>query len=598
MDIATLENAYRNGSLTPCVEVARIYDQIAQAGERPVWITLVPREENLARARALESDPTAQALPLYGIPFAVKDNFDVEGLPTTAACPSFSRPAFSTATVIQKLLDAGAILIGKTNMDQFATGLVGTRTPYGVCSSVFNAEHIAGGSSSGSAVAAASGLVSFSLGSDTAGSGRVPAAFNNLVGLKPTRSWLSTNGLLPACRTLDCVSIFTETCADAAKVFAIARGDDKADPYSRTPSWGQGASPWSASGEFRFGVPANPEFFGDDKAAALYQAVVEKLAELGGVAVAFDYEPFCKAASLLYKGPWVAERLAAIGAFLQNDPDNVDPTVGAIIRGGEKYSAVDTFEAAYELEALRRATEVVWQKADFLLLPTTPTQYTIAQVRANPIELNSNLGYYTNFVNLMDLASVAIPAGMKPNGLPFGVSLIGKAFTDDGLLRVADRLHRALAHTLGGSMRQLAATAPIDANAIPPGCVLMAVVGAHLTGQPLNWQLTERNARLLSSTRTHGDYRFYALANTTPPKPGLVYTPGFGGSGIEVEVWAMPENTVGSFLQAIPPPLTIGTILLSDGSQVKGFLCEPAGLQGAQEITEFGGWRRYLAHKG
>jgi allophanate hydrolase len=598
MDIAALENAYRDGSLTPCAVVARIYDEVARTGERPVWITLVPRETNLARARELESDAKARSLPLYGIPFAVKDNFDVEGLPTTAACPSFSRLTPRTATVVQKLLDAGAILIGKTNMDQFATGLVGTRTPYGVCSSVFNPGYIAGGSSSGSAVAVASDLVSFALGSDTAGSGRVPAAFNNLVGLKPTRGWLSTSGLLPACRTVDCVSIFAETCTDAARVFAATRGNDESDPYSRVPEWGQNASPWSAASSFRFGVPETPEFFGDDASAALYQSAVAKLSELGGVAVAFDYEPFREAAALLYKGPWIAERLAAVGAFLADDPEGVDPTVGAIIRGGEKYSARDAFEAAYRLEALRRETNAVWEKADFLLLPTTPTHYTIAQVQASPIELNSNLGYYTNFVNLMDLAAVAIPAEFKTNGLPFGVSLIGRAFTDDGLLRVADRLHRALGRTLGGSRRELRAAPALDTKAAPSGCVLMAVVGAHLAGQPLNWQLTDRKARLVASTRTHGDYRLYALANTTPPKPGLVYAPGFDGKGIEVEVWAMPEQTVGSFLQAIPPPLTLGTIRLSDGSQVKGFLCEPAGIKDAREITELGGWRGYLAQKG
>ncbi|MGA7108058.1 MAG: allophanate hydrolase [Terracidiphilus sp.] len=598
MDIATLANAYQDESLSPRVAVARIYDEIAEAGERPAWITLVPRENNLSRAKALETDPKTRALPLFGIPFAVKDNFDVEGLPTTAACSAYGRIPTHTATVVQKLLDAGAILIGKTNMDQFATGLVGTRTPYGICSSVFNADYISGGSSSGSAVAVARGWVSFALGSDTAGSGRVPAAFNQLVGLKPTRGWLSTDGLLPACRTLDCVSIFAETCADAAKVFALARGFDAADPYSRAPAPGNDASPWSATKEFRFGVPQKLEFFGDQAAAALYAAAVDNLTMLGGVPVSFDYEPFRKAAALLYKGPWVAERLAAIDAFLAGDPEGVDPIVGSIIRGGAKYSAVQAFEAAYALEALRRETETVWEKLDFLLLPTAPTHYTIAQVLSDPIELNSNLGYYTNFVNLMDLAAVAVPAGVKANDLPFGVSLIGRAFTDDGLLRVANRLHRALATTLGGSTRQLAATPAFASAAAPPGCVLMAVVGAHLTGQPLNWQLTERKARLVASTRTHGDYRFYALANTMPPKPGLVYTPGFGGTGIEVEVWAMPEHTVGSFLNAIPPPLTLGTIRLADGSQVKGFLCEPAGIEGSREITQLGGWRRFLTQKG
>lgn len=595
MDITSLENAYCNGTLTPSAFVAGVYDQIARMGERPIWISLVPREQNLARAQALESDPAARKLPLYGIPFAVKDNFDLAGMVTTAACPAFARTAAETATVVQRLLDGGAILIGKTNMDQFATGLVGTRTPYGACSSVFNSEYISGGSSSGSAVAVASGLVSFSLGTDTAGSGRVPAAFNQLVGLKPTRGWLSTQGLLPACRSLDCVSIFAATCSDASKVFAVARGFDAADPYSRTPAPGETAAPWSTTPGFRFGAPTTLEFFGDEDAANSYHAAIEVLIALGGVRIEFDYEPFRKAANLLYKGPWVAERLAAIKDFLAGDPETVDPTVGAIIRGGAKYTAVETFEAAYALAALRRECESVLDNVDFLLLPTAPTHYTIEQIKAAPAELNTNLGYYTNFVNLLDLAAVAIPGGIKPNGLPFGVSLIGRAFSDDGLLLAADKLHRKLATTIGASASQLAATPPLAVPAAPPGCILMTVVGAHLSGQPLNWQLTERKARLVARTRTHGDYRFYALANTTPPKPGLVYAPGFAGQGIEVEVWAMPEDTVGSFLNMIPPPLSLGTIRLADGSMAKGFLCEPSGVEGAREITHLGSWRNFVA---
>jgi allophanate hydrolase len=361
------------------------------------------------------------------------------------------------------------------------------------------------------------------------------------------------------------------------------------------PRPGQEAAPWCSTPEFRFGVPSQLEFFGDEASEAQYRAALAPLAELGGVPVEFDYEPFAKSASLLYKGPWVAERLAAIRDFLATDPETVDPTVGAIIRGAHKYSAIEAFEAAYALEALRRETETVWKQADFLLLPTSPTHYTIDQVQADPITLNANLGTYTNFVNLLDLSAVAIPAGFKSNGLPFGVSLIGRAFTDDGLLRIADRLHRRLSQTLGASSRQLAPAPALPQLAAPPGCVLMAVVGAHLVGQPLNWQLTQRKARLVSTTRTHGDYRLYALANTTPPKPGLVFAPGFAGQGIELEVWAMREDTVGSFLNGIPPPLALGTIRLADSSQVKGFLCEPAGIEGALEITHLGGWRNYLA---
>jgi allophanate hydrolase len=599
MDIAALEGAYHDGATTPAAVIAGIYDEIARCGERPVWISLVDRDDNLRRAQTLEADPASRALPLYGIPFAVKDNFDVVGMQTTAACPAFSRTAAETATVVRRLLAAGAILIGKTNMDQFATGLVGTRTPYGVCSSVFDSRYISGGSSSGSAVAVANGSVSFSLGSDTAGSGRVPAAFNQLVGLKPTRGWLSTMGLLPACRTLDCVSVFAETCVDAARVFAVARGFDSADSYSRTPGSGQGSAPWSGSPTFRFGVPTlnSLEFFGDRDAAECYREAVAKLTELGGTAVEFDYRPFLKAANLLYKGPWVAERLAALRSFFAANPETVDPTVDAIIRGAERFSAADLFDAAYTLQALQNECNAVWEKLDFLLLPTAPTQYSIDQVKAAPVELNSNLGYYTNFVNLLDLAAIAIPAGFKTNGLPFGVSLIGKAFTDEGLLQIADRLHRRLAVKLGGSNRLLSTTPRIAKSDAPPGCIPIAVVGAHLAGQPLNWQLTQRKARLLLQTRTDGDYRLYALSNTSPPKPGLVYTPGLNGTGIEVEVWAMPEETVGGFLNAIPPPLVLGTVRLADGSAVKGFLCEPAGIEGACEITPFGGWRRFVAQK-
>jgi allophanate hydrolase len=599
VDLTALQNAYRAGTLTPTALVERIYSDIEQQGERPVWITLVPREQNLRRAAELEASASAGALPLYGFPFAVKDNFDVEGLPTTAACPAFAHETVETATAVKRLLDAGAILIGKTNMDQFATGLVGTRSPYGICSSIFNPEYISGGSSSGSAVAVARGLVSFSLGSDTAGSGRVPAAFNQLVGLKPTRGWISTHGLLPACRTLDCVSIFAETCADAARVFQVVRGFDAADAYSRVPEPGQGAAPWSvahAASAFRFGVPTaeTMQWFGDDAAPAKFDSAVDALAALGGEPVRFDYEPFRKVASLLYSGPWVAERLAALKDFVQEHPSEMDPTGGGIIAGASRYSAVEAFEAFYALESLRRETASVLDQVDFLLLPTVPTHYTVAEVDQAPVELNSNLGFYTNFVNLLDLAAIALPAGFKPNGLPFGISLIGNAFADDGLMQIADRLHRSLAITLGGSERKLADAPAIAASSPPHGCILMAVVGAHLTGQPLNWQMTQRKARLVRATRTHGDYRLYAVPNTTPPKPGLVYEPGFGGQGIEVEVWAMPEDTLGSFLNAIPPPLSLGTLRLADGSTVKGFLCEPSGIAGAQEITHLGGWRKYI----
>lgn len=595
MDISTLLAQYREGSWSPEQEIAGIYERIRTAGERPVWITIVPEKQNLARASELGRADPERRLPLHGIPFAVKDNLDVAGLTTTAGCPAFAYTPEATAFVVQRLLDAGAILIGKTNMDQFATGLVGTRTPYGICSSVFHSAYVSGGSSSGSAVAVAQGLLSFALGTDTAGSGRVPAAFNQLVGLKPTRGLLSTSGLVPACRSLDCVSIFAETCADAEVVFRAVAAFDPGDPWSRATQPGADAAPWSASA-FRFGVPAaaQREFFGDDSAAEMYERTIHALEQLGGEAIEIDYTPLRDAAQLLYGGPWVAERRAAIGDFAERHGDRMDSTVRGIIAGADRHSAVDAFRAEYQVQELRREAEAIFDAIDLLLLPTAPTQYTIREVADSPVQLNTNLGYYTNFVNLLDLAAVAVPAGFKANGLPFGVSLIGPAFSDRALLAVADRLHRARAATLGGGERKLSATPPLLPCPMPPGCVLIAVVGAHLTGQPLNWQMTARRARLVRSTKTDVAYRLYALAHSTPAKPGLVWSPGYDGPGIDVEVWAMPEDTVGSFLAGIPAPLGLGSVRLQDGSQVKGFICESAGVADATEITHLGGWRQYL----
>lgn len=595
MDITSIHKAYGSGKASPEAIVNEIYDRIDSEGLHPVWITLVPREQALRRAKELQSAERAK-LPLYGIPFAVKDNIDVAGIPTTAACPEYSYIPEQSATVVTRLEAAGAILIGKTNMDQFATGLVGTRTPYGICSSVFDKTYISGGSSAGSAVAVASGLVSFSLGTDTAGSGRVPASFNNLIGLKPTRGVLSAHGVVPACRTLDCVSIFAETASDAALALSAARGLDESDPYSRVPSIGAEASPWILSSTFRFGVPARTalEFYGDLYNPALYEAAVERLVALGGQPVEFDLKPFLDTAQLLYKGPWVAERYAAIAPFIEKHAEAMDPTVAKIITGATNYSAVDTFNAAYRLEGLRRHTKGVWDAIDVMVLPTAPRTYTIKEIEEAPIERNSHLGQYTNFVNLLDLSAVAVPVGFRPDGLPFGVSLIGQAFKDSALLTLADRLHRSLVTTLGGSARKLAETPALVSTTTSPGCILMAVVGAHLTGQPLNWQLTERKGRLIRTCRTHPDYKFYALKGTIPPKPGLVRVPDFEGPGIEVEIWALPADTVGSFVDGVPPPLSIGTLRLEDGTLVKGFLVEPAAIEDAVEITHLGGWRKYL----
>ena len=596
LDLTALRNAYDGGE-TPVSMLGRVCARLEETGLNPVWISRVPREAVLARAAEVMREGRA-ALPLYGVPFAVKDNMDAAGMETTAGCPAFASAAAETAEVVRRLEAAGAILVGKTNMDQFATGLVGTRSPYGACASVFHAEYISGGSSSGSAVAVASGLVSFALGTDTAGSGRVPAAFNNLVGLKPTRGTLSTRGVVPACRTLDCVSVFALTAFDAAAVFQVARGFDPADPYSRRSAGEDGPAPW-LGGPFRFAVPRREqrEFFGDGEAEALYEASVRALESLGGTAAEFDWTPFQEAAALLYSGPWVAERLAAIEGFFAAHAEEMDPAVRRIIGGAASFSAADAYNAQYRLEDLRRRTEAVWREADVLLLPTTGTTYTLAAVAADPIALNTNLGFYTNFVNLLDLAAVALPAGFRPSGLPFGVSLIGPAGTDTALLTLADALHRCSGETLGGLPRLLTDTPPLLPPFVPPGCVLVAVVGAHLTGQPLNTQLTERGARLARATTTAKGYRLYALADTAPPKPGLVRSPGFDGPGIDVEVWAMPVQNFGSFVAQIPAPLGIGSVTLADGSAVSGFVCEPFAVEAAAEITSYGGWRAYLAAK-
>ncbi|MBH8564979.1 allophanate hydrolase [Nostoc sp. CENA67] len=446
LDIASLLKAYRTSKLQPKDVIEEVYRRIAARGNDAVWIHLIPQAEALAQAEVLASR-NVDELPLYGIPFAVKDNIDVAKIPTTAACPGYSYIPETTATVVDRLLQAGAILIGKTNLDQFATGLVGMRSPYGACSSVFHEDYISGGSSSGSAVAVAAGLVSFSLGTDTAGSGRVPAAFNNIVGLKPTRGVLSTSGVVPACRSLDCVSIFTLNCQDAATVWQVAKGFDTSDCYSRQVPPQTAAIPSS----FFFGVPKADQlqFFGDAAAAELYEQGLKRLEAIGGNLVEIDFQPFHQAANLLYSGVWVAERLAAIQSFFETQADAIHPVVRQIISNGVRYTAVDTFKSFYALEALKQEATQQWQKVNILALPTTGTIYTKAEVKADPIALNTNLGYYTNFVNLMDLCAIALPSGFRANGLPFGITLIGQAFQDAALCELGDRYDHYIETTYG-----------------------------------------------------------------------------------------------------------------------------------------------------
>jgi allophanate hydrolase len=567
-----------------------VLERIAADVDRNVWIHLLPREDLLARAAALDAR-NPEELPLYGVPFAIKDNIDLAGVPTTAGCPAYAYTPERSAPVVERLLAAGAIPIGKTNLDQFATGLVGVRSPHGAARNGFDPEFIAGGSSAGSAVAVARGQVSFSLGTDTAGSGRVPAAFNNLVGIKPTRGLLSTSGVVPACRSLDCVSIFSLNAADAAAALAVAQGFDADDPYSRAarpPSLGR---PLATLAGLRVGVPMADQllFFGDQEYERLFAAAVDRLSRLGAIPVAVDLQPFLEAARLLYEGPWVAERYAAVGEFIDAHPDSVHPVTREIIAGGPQFSAVDAFVGQYRLAALRRTTASAWGEVDAIITPTAGTIYRFAEVDADPVRLNSNLGHYTNFMNLLDLSAVAMPAGFRADGLPFGVTLFAPAFHDAGLLALADEYQRDQDLPMGATGLPLPKAAPLTASE----GIRVVVCGAHMEGLPLNTQLIERGARLLARTATAPCYRFYALPGGPPVRPGLVRDEA--GAAIEVEVWEVPSARFGDFVDGIPAPLGIGRVELADGSQVAGFLCESASLHGAEEITRWGGWRAWLA---
>ena len=592
LDLASLKALYAGADATPLDVIEAVIARRAAWPDKAVFITAVADDDLRAAARQLMADhPQANSLPLWGIPFAVKDNIDVLGLPTTAACPAFAYQPAADATVVARLRAAGAIVIGKTNLDQFATGLNGTRSPHGAPRSVFDADYVSGGSSSGSAVAVGAGFASFSLGTDTAGSGRVPAMFNNLVGIKPTPGLLPNTGVIPACKSLDCVTIFAATVGDGVAIRKVAEGFDAADAFSRR------ARPVALPAEdVRVGVlvGAEREFFGNGQVEKLYDRAIETMRKLGATIVEFDYAPFREAAALLYDGPWVAERLAAVEGFFASNEADFDPAVRAIIAGAKGKSAVDAFNGKYRLEELRRITEVEWAKADVLLLPTSPTTYTVAEMQADPIRRNSHFGRYTNFVNLLDCAAIAIPVGFdEADHLPAGVTLIAPAFTDDALAPLADALHRASARGMG---RDKTAALPAASLVLPAESELVpiVVVGAHLSGMPLNKELTGPGGKLRKACRTAGEYRLFALPNTVPPKPGMVREPGFAGPGLAVEVWDLPAAAFGAFVARIPAPLGVGKILLDDGSSVSGFLCEAHAIAGAREVTEHGGWRAFI----
>ncbi|MBI1243683.1 MAG: allophanate hydrolase [Alphaproteobacteria bacterium] len=594
LDFTSLRTAYASGA-DPQAMVESVYSRIAARGNDPTWLHVVPMERALEAARALADIPRTS--PLWGIPFAIKDNIDLAGAPTTAACPAFAYTPDRSARVVERLIAAGAIPIGKTNLDQFATGLVGVRSPYGVPENTFDRRYIPGGSSSGSATAVAAGLVSFALGTDTAGSGRVPAGFNNLVGLKPTKGLLSTTGLVPACRTLDVISVLALTVPDALAATRAAAGFDPADPYSRAESATTSLDLPMAPAAFRFGVPKASQlrFFGDVEAERQYGLSLKRLAELGGQQIDIDYEPFRETADLLYEGPWVAERYAAIERLMQTNPKAVHPTTRAIIGKAGNFNAVATFRALYRLEELKRRSAAVWSGIDVMALPTSGTIFTLEQLAAEPIRHNTELGYYTNFVNLLDLSALAVPSGMRADGLPTGITLIGPAWHDAWLAGLGHAFHRSTGLMLGATgIAQPASNAPAAAAKLSADDrVRLAVVGAHLSGMPLNSQLLDRGGRLVRTARTASSYRLFALADTAPPKPGLERI-ATGGRGIEIEIWDMPVAEFGAFVALVPPPLAIGSIEIDDGSWCKGFVCEPAALRTAKDITRYGGWRAYM----
>ena len=594
--LADWSAAYRAGA-EPDALLPALRQRLAQSAGDAAVIRLISADElgvrldELARLAAAHPDRESllRALPLYGVPFAVKDNIDIAGVDTTAACPAFAYRAPRSAEVVRRLEAAGAVWVAKTNLDQFATGLVGTRSPYGRPASAHAPQRISGGSSSGSAVLVARGDVPFALGTDTAGSGRVPAGFNQIVGLKPTPGRVSNNGVVPACRSLDCVAVFALSVDDAAAVLALIEGPDAGDAYSR---FEPGAAAWPQ--RLRFGVPAAPEFFGDAGYAGAWPRALAQLAALGHEVVPLDFQVLDRVAELLYEGPWVAERHAAVQPLYERAPEAFDPVVHAVIERARRFSATDAFRGQYRLRELAAQAAGVWGRCDALMVPTAGGHPTFAEVDADPIGVNARLGRFTNFVNLLGWCALALPAARTEAGLPFGVTFIAPGGSDAALARFGQAWQERCAMPLGATgvappPRRRGSGWPRSEAQLP-----IAVVGAHLSGLPLNGQLLERGATLLATTHTAPRYRLHALRGTTPPKPGLVRDVA-QGRPIALEVWAMPQRQVGSFLALIPAPLGLGSVELADGAFVHGFLCEAHAVAQAPDVSHFGGWRAYLA---
>ncbi|MHC8315680.1 allophanate hydrolase [Pseudomonas sp. LB3P31] len=577
-----LRSAYRDGSLTPRELLLGLRNKAAALNpDYHLFIHLLSVEELEPYLAALDGRDI-DSLPLYGVPFAIKDNIDLAGIPTTAACPEFAYVPDRSATIVEQLLALGAIPLGKTNLDQFATGLNGSRSPYGACPNSVLPEYPSGGSSAGSSLAVALGVASFALGTDTAGSGRVPAGLNNLLGMKATKGLISTAGVVPACRTLDCVTTFTATAREASQLLALTAQLDPRDEYSRSnPLWNDGSA-FGIPRPFRFGVPRaqDLEFFGCPEGPLLFGDAIDRLKALGGEAVELDLSPFLEAARLLYEGPWVAERYSVAGELMERNPEAVLPVIRAVLAKAPAVNGVQTFRAQYRLQALKALCDKALEHLDCVVTPTIGRPVTLAKLEAEPVLRNSELGYYTNFMNLLDYAAVAVPSAFMGNGLPWGVTLFGRAFTDQYLLSVAQAY-------------QQPGAAPVATTAARNDRARLVVCGAHLDGLALNWQLKRRGATLVETTVSSPDYQLYALAGGPPFRPGMVRVKE-GGVAIAVEVWELPSSELGSFLTGIPAPLGLGKVQLADGRWESGFICEGYGLEGAVDISGFGGWRAYL----
>ena len=591
LNITALKQAYKKNDLTPNELMLKLREQALTQQDHNVWITLLD-EAKLNEYLTYLEGKTPEDLPLYGVPFAIKDNIDLAGVSTTAACPDFAYTPTQNAFVVEQLLKAGAIPLGKTNLDQFATGLVGMRSPYGEGKNAFNTDYISGGSSAGSAVSTALGQVSFALGTDTAGSGRVPAALNNLIGHKPTKGLFSNTGLVPACLSLDCITVFALNTQDASLVTSVAGQYDDKDSYARENKPDNLLRYFEPKlpEQFTFGVPSTLDFYNNPETQALFEKTVEKLESLGGKKVDVDFAPFIEAAKLLYEGPWVAERWLAVQDVKR---ESMLPVIQTIIGSAEGKTAADAFSAQYQLQAFKKICDEQVNAVDFLLTPTCPTQFTREELRAEPIKYNSILGTYTNFMNLLDYTATNVPVGLTQNGVSWGVTLFSQAFTDMKLLSYSGALHQALNLPQGTSEFALQ---PFEGNAVPRPSdrINVVVCGAHLEGYPLNWQLTERGATLVSKTQSAPSYQLYALPDGKRP---AMIRDDEQGRAIDVEVWSMPMEYFGSFVAGIPAPLGIGKVELADGSWQCGFMSEGNVVSDAKNITEFGGWKPYLASK-